>query len=228
MTHTERVHVMFGAGLALMGLLAIRAERRPGGAAATAWPILAFLIGLLLFIPVEAQTRTYATLGWADVLRTLLPDDPAHWVRDWLVKARAAHVIQHKSGAVAAMVGGAMELAVARGWVRGPGWRYVLPACLVAVGAAFGIHGGNSHHLPFHMEQLQHHLMGAGLALAGVCVGLQRGGALRHRAWALVWPVLALLAGLNIALFYRLPPGAAAHLNHAAAGAVPHDAGGER
>jgi hypothetical protein len=103
----------------------------------------------------------------------------------------------------------------------------VLPVCLIAVAAAFGIHGGNAHHLPFHMEQYQHHLMGLGLGLAGVSVGLHRLGALRHRGWALVWPVLALLAGLSIALFYRLPPGAAAHLPHGAVHADPPDVGGE-
>jgi hypothetical protein len=219
---------MFGAGLALMALLAMRAERRPGGIASTCWPILAFLIGLLLFIPVESQTRTYTALGWTAVLRTLIPDDPAHWVRDWLDMARAIHVIQHKVGSAAAMLAGAVELGRARGWLRGAGWRHVLPVCLVAVSVAFGIHGGDAHHLPFHMEQSQHHLMGVGFGLAGVSVGLHRVGVLRHRGWALTWPVLALLAGLAIALFYRLPSGAAGHLMHAPASAVPPHAGGER
>lgn len=228
MTHTERVHVLFGSGLVLMSLLALWAVRRPAGVAASAWPALAFLIGLFLFIPVESQTRTYATLGWADFLRTIAPDDPGHWLGDWLRRAGAAHVIQHKIGGIAAMLAGVGELGLARGWLRAPGWRLLLPACLVCVGLAFGIHGGSSHHLPFRMEQLQHRLMGLGLVAAGVSVGLQRAGVLRHQGWALVWPVLGLAVGLNLALFYRLPPGTAGHGTHGPAAADTRGAGGKR
>lgn len=229
MTHTERVHVLFGAGLVLMALLAIRAERHPQGAAATAWPVLAFLIGFLLFIPVEAQTRTYATLGWIDVLRTLVPDDPAHWLRDWLTRAGATHALQHKVGALGAMLAGVTELGRARGRLRHHRWRYALPACLLAVAVSFGVHGGNTDHLPFAMEQRQHHVLGAGFALGGLTLGLHRTGMLRHRGWALVWPVLALVAGIGLVFFYRLPPGAAGHVVlHGSAGDLPALGGGRR
>lgn len=228
MTHTERVHVLFGAGVVLMALLAIRAEWRPTGPAAIAWPSLALTIGFLLFIPVEAQTRTYAVLGWADVLRTLVPDHPARWIEDWLATARATHALQHKVGALAAMVAGAAELARARGALIHPRWRYVLPASLLVVAASFGIHGGTAHHLPFAMEQRQHHFMGAGFALGGLSAGLHRAGILPHRGWALVWPTLALLAGLGLVLFYRLPPEAAGHPMHSALPDVPTLGGGIR
>ncbi|HEX6105996.1 MAG TPA: hypothetical protein VFZ26_10450 [Gemmatimonadales bacterium] len=214
MTHTERVHVLFGAGLALLGLLAILAERRQNRLAATGWPILAFLIGLLLFIPVEAQTRTYTQVGWIELLRTIAPDRPATWIEDWLDKARAGHVVQHKIGGLVAMIAGLVELGLARGWLTSVGWRHVLPAALVTVGLAFGIHGGTSHHLPFRLEQSHHHLLGTGLVVAGVTLALSRAGVLRRRAWAMVWPVLALLAGLNLALFYRLPADSAPHAGH--------------
>jgi hypothetical protein len=228
MTHTERVHVLFGAGLVLLALLAIQAERRPGGMAAVAWPTLALLIGLLLFVPVEAQTRTYAVLGWMDVLRTLVPDHPARWLGDWLVTARATHALQHKVGAAAAMLAGGAELGRARGALSHPRWRYVLPACLLVVAASFGVHGGTSHHLPFAMEQRQHHVMGAGFALGGLSLGLHRAGILPHRGWALVWPALALLAGIGLILFYRLPPGAAGHPMHSTLPGVPTFTGGIR
>ena len=63
-----------------------------------------------------------------------------------------------------------------------------------------------SHHLPFRIEQSQHHLMGSGLVLAGISLGLFRAGVLRRQAWAMVWPALAVIVGLSLALFYRLPP----------------------
>ena len=229
MTHTERVHVLFGAGVILMALLAIEAERRRGGWAAAAWPGLAFLIGLVLFVPVEAQTRTYAVLGWTDVLRTLAPDRPGQWLSDWLaVTIRSPHVIQHKIGGAAAMLAGGVEVGRARGALRRPGWRYVLPACLLVVAASLGLHGGTSHHLPFAVEQREHHVMSVGFALGGLSAGLHRAGILPHWGWALVWPVLALLAGVALVLFYRLPPGAAGHQMHSALPAVPMLTGGIR
>ena len=214
MTHTEWVHVLFGIGLVLMALLAIRAEYRPGGMADTAWPSLAILIGLLLFVPVEAHTRTYMVLGWMDVLRTLVPDRPSHWLGDWLVAVRPGFVVQHTIGGAVAMLLGSVELCRARGILTDPRWRYVLPVALLVAAVSFGLHGGTSHHLPFATEQRQHHVMGAGFALGGLSAYLHRAGMLPHRRWALVWPVLALVAGISLVLFYRLPPGAAGHPMH--------------
>jgi hypothetical protein len=227
-THTEWVHVLFGIGLVLMALLAIRAEWRPGGMAASAWPALAMLIGLLLFVPVEAHTRTYMVLGWMDVLRTLVPDRPAHWLGDWLVAVHPAFVLQHKVGGAAAMLLGSVELARARGFLLDPRWRYILPACILVAAASFGLHGGTTHHLPFAAEQRQHHVMGVAFAISGLSVGLHRAGILPHRRWALVWPVLALVAGISLVLFYRLPPGAAGHPLHAPPAGVSTLTGGER
>lgn len=227
MTHTEWVHVLFGIGLVLMSVLAIRAEWRPDGVAASAWPVLAILIGLLLFVPVEAHTRTYVVLGWTDVLRTLVPDRPAHWLGDWLVAAHPTFVLQHKIGGAAAMVLGGVELARARGFLPDPRWRHMLPACILVAAVSFGLHGGTAHHLPFASEQRQHHVMGAAFALSGLSVGLHRAGILPHRRWALVWPVLALLAGISLVLFYRLPPGAAGHPMRSALPGVSTLSGGK-
>jgi hypothetical protein len=205
MTHTERVHVLFGAGLALIGALAILAERRHSRGVAASWPILAFLAGLILFIPVEANTRTYTQVGWLELLRTIAPDHPDTWISDWLDMTRRTHVIQHKIGGLAAMIGGLVELGLARRWLQSTTWRHVLPVALMTAGLMFGIHGGTSHHLPFRIEQSQHHLLGGGLVIAGVSLGLFRVGLLRRPAWSMVWPVLTLLAGLSLAFFYRLP-----------------------
>jgi hypothetical protein len=214
MTHTERTHLLFGTGLALMGLLAMLAARRRHGAAAAAWPVLAFCIGFVLFIPVESQTRTYRAMEWGSFLATLVPDHPASWVADWLERARAGHVVQHKLGGLLAMAAGLVELGIARRWLEEDRWTPLLPLCLIATGAAFGIHGGSTHHLPFAAEQTHHRLLGLGLAAGGVTLGLHRAGVLSHRGWALLWPLLAMLVGLNMALFYRLPPAAAGQMLH--------------
>ena len=214
MTHTERTHVVFGAALALMGLFAIIATRRPGTPVRTAWPILALCLGLVLFIPVESQTRTYSRLDWGPFFLTLVPDNPATWISDWFQRARAAHVVQHKVGGLFTMIAGLVELGIARGWLRRTGWAHFLPVCLVVVGLAFGIHGGSSHHLPFSIEQVHHHLLGIGFITGGLTLGLHQAGVLPHRRWALAWPALAILVGLSLALLYRLPPEAAGHVMH--------------
>lgn len=214
MTHTERTHLLFGTGLALMGLLAMLAAQRRNGVAAAAWPVLAFCIGLVLFIPVESQTRTYRTMEWGSFLATLIPDHPATWIGDWLERARAGHVVQHKIGGLIAMAAGVVELGIARRWLQEEHWTYLLPLCLIATGVAFGAHGGSTHHLPFSTEQTQHRILGLGLAAGGVTLGLHRAGVLSHRGWALLWPLLVMLAGLNMALFYRLPPAAAGQMMH--------------
>ena len=221
MTHTERVHVLFGLGLVLTGLFAFDAERRRNPTAATVWTTVVFAIGFLLFIPVEAHTLTYTKAGWVEVIRSIVPDRPETWIGDWLAKARATHVTQHKIGGVAAMATGIVELGLARRWLLAAGWRLVLPAALVTAGVAFGIHGGTMHHLPSTTEQLQHHLLGTGLVTAGVTLTLFRVGLVRHRFWGLLWPVLALLLGANLMFFYRLPSGTAGHVRHAPAKATP-------
>jgi hypothetical protein len=216
MTHTERTHLLFGAGLALMGLLAMLAGARRSEVARSAWPVLAIAIGVVLFIPVESQTRTYSSMEWGAYLLTLAPDDPTRWIGDWIRYAHAGHVAQHKLGGMVAMIAGLVELGIARRWLRSPAWPYLLPVCLVTVGLAFGVHGGSSHHLPFSTEQLHHRLLGLGLVVGGGTLGLHQAGVLRHRYWTMVWPVLALLAGLGLTFFYRLPTDASGHGVHRA------------
>ena len=223
MTHTEWVHVAFGTGVALMSALALWGARHPRSPAATVWPLIAFLIGVILFIPVESHTRTYVALSLTEVIPLIIPDDPANWVADWIRRTTTAHVIQHKIGGFAAMVAGGVETARARGRLRTSRWAQVLPACLICAGLAFGIHGGSASHLPFRMEQVQHQVLGVGLVAAGLLLGLHRAGVLRNPAWGMAWAWLGLAVGLNLALFYRLPPGAAQTSAEAAAGNETHD-----
>ena len=204
MTHTEKVHVYFGIGMVLLGVLALLAARDPKSWARTAWPLLGVVLGFLLFIPVEAQTRTYQEVGWWETLLSWIPPSAGAWFADWLDKARQPHVVQHKLGGFLAMTIGAIELGVARRWLTRPAWSRLLPWFSIAIGLSFAIHGGTEHHLPSATEQLHHWIMGAGFVGGGVLLGLHQQGILRAPHWKYAWPLLVVATGLDIALFYRL------------------------
>src|SRR5512147_1808344 len=109
MTHTEKVHVIFGLVGAVIGLLGLWSSYHPDSRARFGWPILASLVGLFLFIPVEAQTRTYQELGWGETLRSFVQEHPATWVHDWFHYLPHWHVVQHKVGSFLMMVAGVVE-----------------------------------------------------------------------------------------------------------------------
>ncbi len=214
MTHTEKAHVLFGLGLMLIGTCALRSIWRPASPARFVWPALAFLIGWLLFVPVETQGRTYQTMSWWDVLWSFIPDTPSRWIPDWIAMAGKRHVWQHKIGASLAMAAGAIEFLRARGRLRGVAWGFALPALCAGVGIAFGVHGGTATHLSHHVEQVHHHVLGVAFVVAGVSLALVRAGRLRGRWWAGLWAVIVLVVGLDIALWYRLAPAAREQEGH--------------
>lgn len=206
MTHTERVHVLFGLVAAVVGGLALRGCYRPAGWARLAWPVLAFLIGVCLFIPVEAQSRTYQPTGWWETLVSVVPQHPRTWAGDWLRYLPQRHVVQHKLGALGIMAVGGVEWLRARGRLAGSAGRWALPALLLAVAIAFGVHGGSPAHLSHPSELLHHHILGLALAAGAVSAALVRAGLLPARPYEAVWPALVLIVGLDVALFYRLSP----------------------
>ncbi len=221
MTHTEKVHVFFGLMLAVVGGLALWSAYRPASPTRFLWPILAFLVGFVVFIPVEAQTRTYREVGWWSTILSAVPESPRYWAQNWFRYLSEIHVIQHKVGGLLAMVAGVIEWYRIRGRLAAPGWGWALPALLVGIGLAFGIHGGSVEHLPFRVEQVQHRIFGGAIVLAGVLLGLIRGGRLRHAVWAGSWAAVLLAAGLSITFFYRLSPAEramGAEMTHASAG----------
>jgi hypothetical protein len=206
MTHTEKVHVIFGLVGALTGFLALWSSYHPESRARFLWPILAFLIGLFLFIPVEAQTRTYQDMGWWETLRSVVPQHPATWVSDWFRYLTHWHVVQHKVGSFLMMVAGGVELGRARGRLTAPEWAWIFPALLMGIAIAFGLHGGSAEHLPYQTEQLHHQVLGVAFAVAAVSLLLVRTGRLRGPAWQGLWAILVMAVGLDIAFFYRLTP----------------------
>lgn len=206
MTHTERVHVLFGLVGAIIGLLALWSSYHPQSRARFVWPILAFLVGFFLFIPVEAQTRTYQDVGWWETLRSFVPQHPGTWVNDWLTYLPQRHVVQHKVGSLLMMAAGVIEWSRARSRLGAPGWAWVFPALLLGVAVAFGMHGATAEHLPNRTEHLHHKVMGAAFAVAAVSLLLVRTGRLHSPFWQGLWAILVLVVGLDIALFYRLTP----------------------
>lgn len=205
MTHTEKVHVIFGVLAAVTGGLALWHTVRPRSRAGLVWPILTFLIGFCLFIPVEAQTRTYIEVGWWDTLLSVVPDSPQYWLDNWFTKLTAWHVVQHKVGGLLIMIVGVVEWQRARGRLARSWRRYVLPVLLVLIGIAFGVHGGSAAHLPYHSELIHHRIFGVAFVLAGLTQVLVETGRLRG-AWRATWTLLVLVVGLDIAFFYRLDP----------------------
>ncbi len=224
MTHTEKAHVILGLLAALAGALGLWGTYRPASPARPAWPVMTFLIGLVLFLPVEAQTRTYQEVGWWETLGSVVPQHPGSWIRDWFQYLGHWHVVQHKVGSFLMMVAGVIEFQRGRGRLAGGAYGLVFPSLMLGVGLAFGVHGGSSEHLPNRTEQVHHHLLGAALGIAALSLALVRAGRLRHRAWQGVWAALVLAIGIDIGLFYRLTPAdraPAAHHHEAAEHGAP-------
>jgi len=206
MTHTEKVHVVFGILGAVAGALALVHAFRPASRAQFVWPLIAILIGFCLFIPVEAQTRTYQEVGWWDTILSVVPESPRYWFDNWFAKLASWHVLQHKAAGLMIMVVGVVEFLRARGRLATSGWRFALPVLLVLIGLAFGIHGGTAVHLPHPTEKLHHRIFGVAFVLAGLVQALVEMGRLRG-AWRGAWALLVMLVGLDIAFFYRINPG---------------------
>lgn len=206
MTHTEKVHVLFGLVAIVTGFLALWSSYHPESRARLGWPILAFLIGFFLFIPVEAQTRTYEHVGWWETLRSFVPQHPETWVSDWLSYCSRRHVVQHKIGSFLMMVVGVVEFRRARGRLRAQGWAWIFPTLLMGIAFSFGVHGGSGEHLPNRVEQVHHRVLGVAFAVAAASLLLVRTGRLRGAFWQGLWAVLVIVVGLDIALLYRLSP----------------------
>jgi hypothetical protein len=201
MTHTENVHVAFGAALAAAGAAALWSRRSSAGWARYLSPALLFGIGLLMFIPVESGTRTYVQYGFWATLRDAVPDGG----ESWLAPLGQLHVLQHKIAGLLAMAVGLIEMGRVSGRLMAPAWGWVFPPALVGAALVLGIHGGTHVHLAHHIERVHHWILGACLATGGLTLALAQGGLLRAPAWRSAWAALVLVAGLDIALFYRIP-----------------------
>ena len=205
MTHTERVHVLFGVLTAITGGTALWSVYRPRSAARYIWPVLTLLLGFFDVFPLERGTRTYVEVGWWQTFISAFPA-PGDWhtyASVWLEKFKTRHVLQHKLTGLVVMTTAGIEWARARAVLTSPAWRWVLPLGLLAIGCGLGLHGGTHAHLPHAVEVLHHRIYGVCFAIAGSGLALVESGWLSAR-WRWVWPVPVIIAGLDLMLFYRL------------------------
>jgi uncharacterized membrane protein HdeD (DUF308 family) len=122
----------------------------------------------------------------------------------WLTTVQQTHVIQHKVTGICAMLAGGIEGSRAFGWLSAPQWQWALPLLTIAAGLAIGLHGGTHQHLPRVAEQAHHWILGGALLLGGVAHAVAIGHEPNRPKGQRVLPVLVLIAGLDLALFYRL------------------------
>ena len=200
MTHTEHVHLLFGIGLAMTGVLWLGAQAHPAGPLRYVWPPLLFAVGFFLVIPTETQERTYARVDAWDTFLSVFPSS----LSVWLTTVQKTHVIQHKVTGVCAMLAGGIEGSRALRWLSAPRWRWALPLLTIAAGLAIGVHGGTHQHLPRLIEQAHHWILGGVLVLGGAAHAVAIGRVPARPIWQRVLPALVLVAGVDLALFYRL------------------------
>ncbi len=200
MTHTEYTHIFFGFFTAFTGAVALYSIRHPTSGARFVWPVLIFLLGLFLFIPTETQERTYSPVGPWETFLSAFPTS----LDVWLESLKKFHVIQHKAGGFMAMMLGTIEFGRAKGWLTKPMWQRWFPPLAVGVGLSLAIHGGSQAHLPHAAEQAHHWILGLSFAGGGLALGLAQAGVLRQPMWRWLWALLMFIAGLNMALFYRV------------------------
>ena len=205
MTHTEKVHVLFGVLTAITGGTALWSVYHPRSAARYIWPVLTLLLGFFDLFPLERGTRTYVEVGWWQTFVSAFPG-PGDWqtyATVWLEKLKTRHVLQHKLTGLAVMATAGIEWARAIAVLKASSWRWVLPVGLLAIGCGLGIHGGTHAHLSHGVEVLHHRIYGVCFAVAGSVLALVESGRLAPR-WRSVWPLLVIAAGVDLMLFYRL------------------------
>lgn len=113
-------------------------------------------------------------------------------------------MIQPKVSGLCAVVAGIIEEGRACGWLTASRWRGPLPLLTIAAGLAIGIHGGTHQHLPRVVEQAHHWIMGGAFVTGGVVQAIAVERESEHPGLRRVLPLLVLLAGFDLAFFYRL------------------------
>jgi hypothetical protein len=194
------VHILFGIGLALAGLFWLGAQAFPLSPLRYVWPALLFLVGLFLVIPTETQERSYTRVSAWDTFLSVFPNS----LSVWLATVQKAHVIQHKTAGVCAMIAGGVEGARAAGRLTAGGWRWTMPVMAIVAGLAVGVHGGTHTHLPRFGEQLHHWIMGVAMVGGGLVHGFASRTGAPHPSGRAVLPALILIAGLDLVFFYRI------------------------
>lgn len=156
----------------------------------------ALLLGLILLAEVIVGTTVFRRRPWRAYLwpSLALGGGVLLWVITIFSTFSTMHLLAHAVWAEAAMVAGAVQLAVVRGKLYSPYWSLVTAAALLVSGAAFLIHEQNP--LLYSRSAFLHYALGWTCVVAAL---FPLGQALRPRrlvwsaGFALTWVVLAVL-----------------------------------
>jgi hypothetical protein len=157
---------------------------------------VALLLGLILLSEVIVGSEVFRRRRWRAYLwpALALVGGVGLWVITIFSTFSTMHLVAHAVWAEAAMVAGAVQLAVVRGKLSSPLWSLVNSGALLVSGAAFLVHEQNDW--LYSRSAFLHHTIGWTLVVAAL---FPLGQALRPRrlvwstGFALTWLVLALM-----------------------------------
>ncbi|HUF01655.1 MAG TPA: hypothetical protein VMN35_04440 [Gaiellaceae bacterium] len=157
---------------------------------------VALLLGLVLLSELIVGTEVFRRRAWRAYLwpSLALGSGVLLWVITIFSTFSTIHLLAHAIWAEAAMISGAVQLAVVRGKLHDPRWALVTAGALLVSGAAFLVHEANP--LLYSRSAFLHHAIGWTLVVAA---GFPLGQAFRPRrvAWsagfALTFVVLSVL-----------------------------------
>lgn len=157
---------------------------------------VALLLGLVLLSELIVGTEVFRRRAWRAYLwpSLALGSGVFLWVITIFSTFSTIHLLAHAIWAEAAMISGAVQLAVVRGKLQDARWALVTAGALLVSGAAFLVHEANP--LLYSRSAFLHHAIGWTLVVAAI---FPLGQALRPRrivwsaGFALTFVVLSVL-----------------------------------
>lgn len=145
---------------------------------------VSLLIGLLLVAEVVVGTEVFRRRAWRAYLfpAVVVVSSVGLWVITIFSTFSTMHLLAHALWAQAALVAGAVELALVRGKLRSPNWSLVPAFALMVSGVAFLVHEQNTW--LYSRSAFLHHAIGWMLVVVAI---FPLGQALRPRQ--VVWRV---------------------------------------
>jgi hypothetical protein len=130
---------------------------------------VSLLIGLLLVSEVLVGTEVFRRRAWRAYLfpAVVLASSVLLWVITIFSTFSTIHLLAHAIWAQAALLAGAVQLAVVRGKLVRPAWSLVPAAALLVSGAAFLVHEPNEW--LYSRSAFLHHAIGWLLVVASLC-----------------------------------------------------------
>jgi hypothetical protein len=129
---------------------------------------IALLVGLLLIAEVIVGSDVFRRRAWRAYLfpALVVVSSVLLWVITVFSTFSTMHLVAHAVWAQAALVAGAVELALVRGKLRSPLWSLVPAAALFVSGVAFLVHEPNSW--LYSRSAFLHHAIGWMLVVASL------------------------------------------------------------